>query len=195
MTAREYFLKHAVMLVDTREKENFELLSVFRHFGLEYDVDTFKTGDYSFRIDGYDYKDKWLAERKGSLAELYGNVMAANKDKQSTLRNNLEEELKRKTDGGVAEFILFVQGARNLAEIKGFTEPKADRQGKRAGQHIYATIMSWAAANRYNFKVCCQKSQAEIAAEMINYAYYFWRNDMKEKFGDNFVRILQGAKR
>lgn len=195
MTAREYFLKHAVMLVDTREKENFELLSVFRHFGLEYDVDTFKTGDYSFRIDGYDYKDKWLAERKGSLTELYGNVMAANKDKQSTLRNNLEEELKRKTDGGVAEFILFVQGARNLAEIKGFTEPKADRQGKRAGQHIYATIMSWAAANRYNFKVCCQKSQAEIAAEMINYAYYFWRNDMKEKFGDNFVRILQGAKR
>ena len=195
MTAREYFLKHAVMLVDTREKENFELLSVFRHFGLEYDVDTFKTGDYSFRIDGYDYKDKWLAERKGSLTELYGNVMAANKDKQSTLRNNLEEELQRKTDGGVAEFILFVQGARNLAEIKGFTEPKADRQGKRAGQHIYATIMSWAAANRYNFKVCCQKSQAEIAAEMINYAYYFWRNDMKEKFGDNFVRVLQGAKR
>lgn len=195
MTAREYFLKHAVMLVDTREKENFELLSVFRHFGLEYDVDTFKTGDYSFRIDCYNYKDKWLAERKGSLTELYGNVMAANKDKQSTLRNNLEEELQRKTDGGVTEFILFVQGARNLAEIKGFTEPKADRQGKRAGQHIYATIMSWAAANRYNFKVCCQKSQAEIAAEMINYAYYFWRNDMKEKFGDNFVRILQGAKR
>lgn len=195
MTAKEYFLKHAVMLADTREKENFELLSVFRHFGLEYDVDTFKTGDYSFRIDGYDYKDKWLAERKGSLTELYGNVMAANKDKQSTLRNNLEEELKRKTDGGVAEFILFVQGARNLAEIKGFTEPKADKQGKRAGQHIYATIMSWAAANRYNFKVCCQKSQAEIAAEMINYAYYFWRNDMKEKFGDNFVRILQGARR
>lgn len=195
MTAKEYFLKHAVMLADTREKENFELLSVFRHFGLEYDVDTFKTGDYSFRIDGYDYKDKWLAERKGSLTELYGNVMAANKDKQSTLRNNLEEELKRKTDGGVAEFILFVQGARNLAEIKGFTEPKADKQGKRAGQHIYATIMSWAAANRYNFKVCCQRSQAEIAAEMINYAYYFWRNDMKEKFGDNFVRILQGARR
>lgn len=195
MTAREYFLKHAVMLVDTREKENFELLSVFRHFGMEYDVDTFKTGDYSFRIDGYDYKDKWLAERKGSLTELYGNVMAANRDKQSTLRNNLEEELQRKTDGGVAEFILFVQGARNLAEIKGFTEPKADKQGKRAGQHIYATIMSWAAANRYNFKVCCQRSQAEIAAEMINYAYYFWRNDMKEKFGDNFVRVLQGAKR
>ena len=195
MTAREYFLKNAVMLVDTREKENFELLSVFRHFGLEYDVDTFKTGDYSFRIDGYDYKDKWLAGRKGSLTELYGNVMAANKDKQSTLRNNLEEELQRKTDGGVAEFILFVQGARNLAEIKGFTVPKADKQGKRAGQHIYATIMSWAAANRYNFKVCCQRTQAEIAAEMINYAYYFWRNDMKEKFGDNFVRILQGAKR
>ena len=195
MTAREYFLKHAVMLVDTREKENFELLSVFRHFGMEYDVDTFKTGDYSFRIDGYDYKDKWLAERKGSLTELYGNVMAANRDKQSTLRNNLEEELQRKTDGGVAEFILFVQGARNLAEIKGFTEPKADKQGKRAGQHIYATIMSWAAANRYNFKVCCQRSQAEIAAEMINYAYYFWRNDMKEKFGDNCVRVLQGAKR
>ena len=130
MTAREYFLKNAVMLVDTREKENFELLSVFRHFGLEYDVDTFKTGDYSFRIDGYDYKDKWLAERKGSLTELYGNVMAANKDKTSPLRNNLEEELRRKMDSGVKEFILFVQGARNLAEIKGFTEPKADKIGR-----------------------------------------------------------------
>lgn len=195
MTAREYFLKHATMLVDTREKENFEVLAVFKHYGLEYEQTTFRTGDYSFKVDTYDYKDRWLGERKGSLNELYGNVMAANKNAESTLRNNLEEELQRKLDGGVEEFILFVQGANNLAEIKGYTEPKADKQGKRAGQHIYATVMSWASANRYNFKVCCQRTQVELATEMINYAYYFWRNDMKAKFGDNFMKILQGARR
>lgn len=195
MTAKEYFLRHATFFVDTREKENFDVLKVFTHCGLEVETATFKIGDYSFKVDTYDYKNRWLGERKGSLNELYGNVMASNKDEESTLRNNLEEELQRKMDSGVEEFILFVQGVRNIAEVRDYKNNKAAKQGDRAGEHIYATIMSWACANRYNFKICCQKTQAELAFEMINHAYYFWRNDMKSKFGDNFVRILQGVRR
>lgn len=194
MTEKQYFMKHCIFFVDTREKENFEVLKVFKHCGIETETATFKTGDYSFKVGEYDYKNRWLGERKGSLNELYGNVIAGNKDAESTLRNNLEEELQRKMDGNIEEFILFVQGVRNLAEVKSYTNNKAVKQGNRAGEHIYSTIMSWACANRYNFKICCQKTQAELAFEMINHAYYFWRNDMKSKFGDNFVKILQGLK-
>lgn len=194
MTEREYFTKNCTMLVDTREQKNFDVLKTFEHYGIRYQFETFSTGDYSFVVGEYNYKDKWLGERKGSLNELYGNVMSGNLDKNSTLRNNLEEELKRKVDAGVQEFILFLQGVNNLAEAKDWKNKRANKQGDRAGLHIYSTIMSWSASNRYNFKVCCQPTQEQLAVEMINHAYYFWRNDMKDKFGDRFLKILQGVK-
>lgn len=195
MTEREFFCKNCTFLVDTREQQNFDILKEFSHYGIKHEVETFATGDYSFKVGDYNYKTRWLGERKGSLNELYGNVMAGNLDVESCLRNNLEEELMRKKDAGVEEFILFLQGTRNLAEAKTYVNQKATKKGDRAGLHIYSTIMSWSAANRYNFKVVCQKTQSELAVEMINHAYYFWRNDMKEKFGDRFLMILRGMKR
>lgn len=194
MTEREYFCKHCVFLVDTREQKNFDVLKMFKHYGIKHRLETFSTGDYSFEVGEYNYKGEWLAERKGSLSEIYSNVMCGNLDKTSTLRNNLEEELQRKMQSGVKEFILFLQGVNNLAEAKEWKNSRASKQGDRAGLHIYSTIMSWSSANRYNFKVCCQPTQEQLAVEMISHAYYFWRNDMKDKFGDRFLKILQGVK-
>lgn len=191
MTEREYFIKNAVMLYDTREKKNFDVLKTFEHFGIKHEQDTFQTADYSFKIDGKDYRGEWLAERKGSLAEIYGNVMGKDNGTADGLRNNLEEEVKRANESGVTEFLVFLQGVNNLADVKAYTNSKATKQGDRAGQHIYSTLVSWQCNNRYGFKIVCAKTQEAVAVEMLNYAYYYWRNAMKKAYGDKFLKVLQ----
>ena len=52
---------------------------------------------------------------------------------------------------------------------------------KIAGKTIYATLMSWQCSNRHNFKIYCSKSQYNIGVEMVSIAYYYWRNEMKNK--------------
>lgn len=185
-----YFFNNVTFLVDTREKENYDVLREIAHFGGKFRVETFTTGDYSFEIDGESFKGKWLGERKGSLSEIYGNVMAKNKHSDHDERNNLEEELKRAHDGGVDEFVLFIQGVDNLADVKDFRLKRATKQGERAGMHIYSTLMSWCQNNRYGFRIICATEQSDLAREMIAHAYYYWRNEMKKRYGDNFLKTL-----
>lgn len=189
MTEKQYFLENATFLYDTREKDNFDILKAFAHEGLQTRRETFHTGDYGFEIDGKDYRNEWIAERKGSLNEIYGNIMAKNLDADSDKRNNLEEELERMQ--GVKERLLFIQGAANMTEVRGWKNPRADKQGKRAGEHIYATLLSWGCANRYGFKTIFRKTQYELGQEMIAHAYYYWRNDMREKHGKNFLKAIK----
>ena len=192
---KKYFLQNVTVLYDTREQKNFEILKYLAHYGIKTERRTFHTADYSFEIDGVDYRGDWLGERKGSLGELYGNVTARNKDAETDLRNNLEEELKRKCETGITEFVLFVEGAENLRVVNEFVSDKATDKGKYAGHYIYGTLMSWQSNNRYAFKICCRKTQKEIAMEMLSYMFYYWRNDMKQHYGENFLSKLRKAKR
>lgn len=189
MTEREYFIRNVTMLYDTREKENGEILGEFAKAGLAFERATFDTADYSFRIDGVDYRDKWLGERKGCLSEIYGNVMASNVNKGAKERNNLEEELQRAKDNRVKEFVLFIEGAASWTALKRFKLPYSP-VGASAGKHIYSTLVSWASNNRYGFKTVLAATRAEIASEIIARAYYFWRNEMKNIYGDKFLKVL-----
>lgn len=192
---KKYFLQNVTVLYDTREQKNFEILKYLAHYGVKAERKTFHTADYSFEIDGADYRERWLGERKGSLGELYGNVTARNKDTETDLRNNLEEELKRKCEAGVDEFVLFVEGVDSLRAASEFVSDKATEKGRYAGHYIYGTIMSWQSNNRYAFKICCCKTQREIAAEMLSYMFYYWRNDMKRQHGERFLTVLRKAKK
>ena len=190
ITARDYFNKNATVLYDTREKENFEYLKALKHMGLIIERTTFKSGDYSFRIDGKDYRNEWLGERKGSMSELYGNVMAKNKDKASAERNNLEEECKRVKDAGVKEFVLFIEGTRSLYEARHTRLSAASVRGNDSGRHIYSTLLSWACNNRYGFKTVCNLSQYDLAVEMADMMYYYWRNEMIAAHGKDFIKKI-----
>ena len=192
MSAEEkrYFLENVTFFYDTREKENWEVLRAFEHCGVKFEPATMSTGDYSFYICGRDYRHEWVAERKGSLGEIYQNIMEHDSNGK---RNRLEREFERM--GSAKERLLFLQGVNNINEVRAWKNPKATFQGDRAGEHIYATLMSWECANRYNFKIICQRVQFEIGMEMVIRAYYYWRNDMKSLFGDNFLKSLKNDKK
>lgn len=198
MDAKEYFIKNAVMLVDSREQENQLILKAFKDMGLRYDVKqgtgiAFIYGDYSFCIDGKDYRDEVIFERKANLEELFGNVNAKNQTDRHTdnLRNNLEREFDKMNKYRVAEKWLMFGGVDNFRDVKKYQfpywkkvkdpSPGLIQQSKIAGKTIYGTLMSWQCSNRYNFKMYCSKNQYDLAMQMVSISYYYWRNEQKAK--------------
>ena len=209
--AKDYFIQNAIMLYDSREKENNEILRAFQSVGIKYERKigngvAFNFGDYSFYIDGKDYRTDIIFERKGSLNELFSNINDNNEDtirhKNDDMRNNLEREFERMNIFQVREKWLMVEGVNNFSEIKNFkldvkkqipNENDSDYKEKMrkynyfkalsqtAGIQIYSTLLSWQCSNRHNFKMFCSKSQYDIGVEMVTICYYFWRNEMKLK--------------
>ena len=196
--AKKYFMQNVVMTVDSREQENSKILDTFNALNIKYEVKqgtgiAFIYGDYSFCIDGKDYRDEVIFERKANLEELFGNVNAKNQTDKHTddLRNNLERELRKMNQYKVAEKWLVFGGANNLNEVKNYKfpywkkvkdpSPGLIHQSKIAGKTIYGTLMSWQSANRHNFKMYCSKNEADLALHMVSASYYYWRNEQKEK--------------
>jgi hypothetical protein len=110
MTAKQYFLKHAIFVLNVQEKDNFELLAALMHYKLNYKTADTNDKTMSVLIDKYVYKSQIL-----SLSD--------------------NKELKSKT-------AVDVDGLKSV--------------------------------------------------QIINSIYAQWLNDMKSKFGDNFMAILQG---
>lgn len=189
MTEKEYFLENVTILYDSREQEEngaFEVLKYFAHNEIKtrrcVRPDNFKQADYSFEIDGKDYRNQFLIERKNDLNEVYNNISGRKNE-----RERLENVLNRMKV--VEERILLIGGIDNLTEAKKWVCKWS--KNLSAGVHIYSTLMSWQCSNRYDFKVVCRKKPFEIAEEILNRSYYFWRNEMKRVHGDNFLKILQ----
>lgn len=90
-TKKEYedLLSHLIVLVDTQEKNNKEIIDWLCNNNVKYKCKSLKTGDYSFmiescpelgfQVDTY-FSDELCIERKNSVSELAGNFANASKD-------------------------------------------------------------------------------------------------------------------
>ena len=83
-TEKEYkiLLSHLVILHDTRENTNYEILDYFNKQGIAHEKRALKTGDYSFKISACEelgihrdmfFTDTVCVERKNSVSEIAGN--------------------------------------------------------------------------------------------------------------------------
>lgn len=79
----EELLSSMVILIDTREKKNSNILEYFDKKGIAYMEKALDRGDYSFMVKANDklgiprdlyFSNKVIVERKGSLEELSGNL-------------------------------------------------------------------------------------------------------------------------
>ncbi|MGL4571724.1 MAG: ERCC4 domain-containing protein [Clostridium sp.] len=96
------------IIVDSREKSNDHILSVFNQYKIPYKVEGLKFGDYSAFIpkneklgitEDYYFTDIISIERKNSLNEIGGNL--------STNRARFKRELTRVKDGYL---IIMIEG-------------------------------------------------------------------------------------
>ena len=74
MTKKD-FVKKVTILIDSREKENQHIKDALDQLAIKYEVRKLDFADYSFMIDGRDFSQTCVVERKASVDEFYGNIM------------------------------------------------------------------------------------------------------------------------
>lgn len=72
MTFDEW-LQKIVVIIDTREKNIFHIVEIFRQVGIKFEISTLPIADYTFRYRNDDFTQDCLIERKNSLNELSSN--------------------------------------------------------------------------------------------------------------------------
>lgn len=199
---KDFFLKNVKIIMSPQEKQGYikHITSVFEKNNINYEKlyapQHLRQGDYSFIILGKDYRNEWLVERKFGLEELDKCLTEKNIDTISKtqlgiqVRDNLEAEFARMNQIGVKERWLFIENVANYEDIK-YYKNNYEKKKQTAGQRIYATLNSWACANRYNFRVVCLPTKEEFVPVLLTKAFYYWRNDMKILYGNNFLTYLK----
>ncbi len=129
-------IKHMVILVDSREKQNAHVLDYFRKQGISYEVAKLDYGDYSFYIPAeatgstniYFHRDI-VIERKASLEELSGNL--------AQHRDRFEAEFLRAGNDGCKVYLM-VEAPGGYSDIIG-----AKYQTLMKPQAYMASLKTW----------------------------------------------------
>lgn len=173
---KKKFLKNVTVLVDTREKENKHILSAFDEYGISYQSEKLDFGDYSFIVDGRDFRLSCVCERKAKPDEFYGNINFQSKRERIEKEFNAASRLANK-------FTLLLENCpseRELKEVK-LTDKDVYSQPNRKvlniGKPCYETIRSWRC--RYKFDVVYIADKANTAAEMLEVFYWYYHNYKK----------------
>ena len=200
---KDFFLQNVKVILSPQEKQGktTHITEFFNKWGVKweklYAPNHLRQGDYSFIIQGKDYRDEFLIERKFGVSELYNcitqrNIITKAKQETSTteLRDNLEYEFARMCKVGVVEKWLFIENCPSVESIKEWRSGYEQRKCTHESM-VYATINSWASENRYGFKIECVPNKANVASVMLSKMYYYWRNAMKNQYGDNFLTQIK----
>lgn len=207
---QKYFLANLKIIMSPQEKQgkNLHITNYLDKLSIPYEKlyapRHLKQGDYSFVIDGKDYRDLFLIERKYGLEEVYMCLAQGNKNTKAkakskatcdtigvdNIRDNLEFEFIRMIEIGVKEKWLFVENSAPFEQIKSYANGY-EKKDQTAGEYIYATLSSWSCSNRYDFKILCFPNKDDFSKIMINKMYYFWRNEMKIQYGAGFLPKLK----
>lgn len=166
-TIEKYILKKAIVLVDTREKENGNphILEWFRKKEIPFEERQLPFGDYGLYIPknpeygiGEDLLLDYTVERKGSLEELSGNFTAD--------RTRLENEFIR-CEG---KMDLVVEGGSLSKILSGQYNTKYDRHAYLAGLFTF----------HHRYGIGINFVEKEFSPQVI-YAllYYRLRNEIK----------------
>lgn len=168
LTDKEKFMKKVIVLVDTREQQNDHIIQTLNSMGVQHQSCKLDFGDYSFLLDGKDFRQSCVIERKGSVDELYGNVT------QDLPRIEKELLSAKIVAGGCT---MLIEGVTTELELKKYTIPHAQviHQGRKVqdiGRIVYPVLQSFKAASRYS--VSPEYTLKENSAQKILEIFYYY---------------------
>lgn len=180
MTDKEKFLKSVCIVCDTREQRNEHIVTVFDKLKVNYISAKLPYGDYSFRIDEYDFSLLYSVERKANINELWGNVT---KD-----RERFEREIKRMS-AITGSATLLIENCRNHVFLRSYQVPdwqmKAENRKIQAiGRTVDDTLQAWGSPCRYGLQVHYIEYQKDTANLLLSLFYHYYKN---------FQELMKGA--
>lgn len=169
---KKSFLQKVTILHDSREQKNAHILDELDRLGISHRERKLDFGDYSFLAEERDFSLSCVIERKASIDELYGNLIAD--------RGRLEKELDA-ASRLACQFVLLMENCSGMEVLREYLVPdwqmKAqNRKQRETGAFCAATLHSWQCGNRYRFRTVFVEDSSQTAARMLEEFYYFWRN-------------------
>jgi len=155
-------LENLTIIVDTREKENKNILQYLSNKNISYIRRKLDFGDYSYMIDDLSYENEFSIERKMSLTELSGNI--------AQYRDRFERELQRAKESNAKLILLVENGSYDDILQHNYKTELTEKS-------YIASLFSF--SNRYNLDI--NFINKKYAGLFIYHAcYYHARERLKE---------------
>lgn len=155
-------MNHFVILVDTRDQTNQEIIKYFEQNNIRYKTKALKTGDYSFMIeacpelgfliDTY-FTDELCIERKNSVDELASNFASTRKDD-----DRIFKELNRMIN--IERCYLLIEDDSIEDILDGNYRSKLNSEG------FLRAVLTWQARNGMHIYFVKKKNMGRVIYEL-----------------------------
>lgn len=174
LTDKEIFLKKVTILIDTREQQNDHIVQALNSMGVQHQSCKLDFGDYSFLLDGKDFRQSCVVERKGSVDELYSNIT-------NDLSRIEKELLTAKIIAGGCTML--IEGVTTEQELRDYAIPCAQvlHQGRKVqdiGRMVYPVLQSFRSNSRYAVDPVYTLKE-NSAQRLLEVFYYHYRGYSK----------------
>ena len=201
------FLPYLKIIGDSREQDKW-VEEACKYYGIAFEwakkdtkakTENLKEGDYSFKVcfgnREFDYVGVVAYERKGSIAEFYGNCTGQHKDKGTSDRERIERELSRFQEKKYKKVVLMLQFGERLTDLIDLKFEFRGEGGKLVTKStfytIYSAVMSWKQPNNKDFDVIQSNSRKRLFWLFLQDCYYYFRNDIRQECIDKgMIEIL-----
>lgn len=195
------FLPYLKIIGDSREQDKW-VEEACKYYGIAFEwakkdtkakTENLKEGDYSFKVifgnREFDYVGIVAYERKGSIAEFYGNCTGQKKEKGTSDRDRIERELTRFQEKKYKKVVLMLQFGEKLTDLINLQFEFRGEGGKLVTKNtyhtIYSAVMSWKQPNNKNFDVIQSNSRKRLFWLFLQDCYYYFRNDIRQECINN----------
>lgn len=200
------FLPYLKIIGDSREQDKW-IEKACNFYGIAFEwakkdkkanTENLKEGDYTFKVifgnREFDYTGKVAYERKGSIAEFYGNCTGYKKGGSSD-RDRIKREFDRFNEKKYDKVVLMLEFGEEITDLIGlkfsFRGGKGVMQTRNTYHTIYSAVMSWKQPNSKNFDVIQSGSHNKLFWLFLQDCYYYFRNEIKQECIDkNLIENL-----
>ena len=191
------FLPYLKIIGDSREQDKW-IENACNYYGIAFEwakkdtkahTENLKEGDYTYQVifgnKTYDFIGKVAYERKGSIAELYGNCTGQKKDNEDSDRDRIKREFDRFNEKKYNKVVLMLQFGEKLTDLINMQFNFRGVGGKLITKStyytIYSAIMSWKQPNNKGFDVIQSNSHERLFWLFIQDCYYYFRNEIRNE--------------
>ena len=202
------FLPYLKIIGDSREQDKW-IETACSYYGIAFEwakkdkkakTENLKEGDYSFKVifgdREFDYVGKVAYERKGSVAEFYGNCTGQKKNNGSSDRDRIKREFDRFNEKNYDKVVLLLEFGEKLTDLIDMQFEFRGEQGKFQVKNtyytIYSAVMSWKQPNNKNFDIIQSNSHIRLFWLFLQDCYYYFRNEIRQECIDkNMIENLE----
>ena len=200
------FLPYLKIIGDSREQNKW-IKDACEFYGIAFEwakkdkkagTENLKEGDYTFKVvfgeREFDFIGKVAYERKGSIAEFYGNCTGQKKEGSSD-RERIKREFDRFNIKKYDKVVLMLEFGEQITDLIGlnfeFRGEKGQLQVKNTYHTIYSAVMSWKQPNNKNFDVIQSNSHKKLFWLFVQDCYYYFRNEVRQEcINKQLIEIL-----